>query len=167
MPQDKLRLFIDRVAEVKNAMGFMNEKDHPEVAPSQFELNYSYTDALAAADKVLLYKLICRQVAENMGMTASFIPKPIADINGSGMHTNMSISKGGKNIFFDNKGEHKLSKFAWDFLQNILSNAVEMSLVLNSSVNSYRRLDPNFEAPNQVKVSAKDRGSMIRNPNGK
>lgn len=166
LPQDKLRLFIDKVAETQRSMGFNNEKDHPEVAPSQFELNYSYTDALAAADKVLLYKLVCRQVADKMGMTATFLPKPITGINGSGMHTNISISKNQKNIFFDPKGEHSLSKFAWGFIDKVLGSAPDISLILNSSVNAYRRLDPNFEAPNQIKVSAKDRGSMIRIPIG-
>jgi glutamine synthetase len=85
-------------------MGFENEKDHPEVAPSQFEMNYSYTEALIAADQVQLYKLLCRQVARKMDMTASFLPKPVTGVNGNGMHTNMSIAKGGKNLFWDDKG---------------------------------------------------------------
>ena len=74
-------------------MGFQNEKDHPEVAPSQFEINYGYGEVVAAADQIQLYKLICRQVATKMGMTASFLPKPVVGVNGSGMHTNVSISK--------------------------------------------------------------------------
>jgi glutamine synthetase len=82
-------------------MGFDNEKDHPEVAPSQFEINYSYGDALAAADQIQLYKLICRQVATQRRMTASFLPKPVTGFNRSGMHTNVSISKDGKNLFWD------------------------------------------------------------------
>src|SRR6185295_5580243 len=76
LPGDPLRIFIDRCAEVQRAMGFQNEKDHPEVAPSQFEINYSYADVIAAADHIQLYKLICRQVATSMGLTASFLPKP-------------------------------------------------------------------------------------------
>ena len=75
-------------------MGFENEKDHPEVAPSQFEINYSYGEVVAAADQIQLYKLICRQVATQMGMTASFLPKPVVGVNGSGMHTNVSITQG-------------------------------------------------------------------------
>jgi glutamine synthetase len=105
LPKDKLKLFIDALAEAQRALGFENEKDHPEVAPSQFELNYSYCDALVAADLLQLYKLVARQVAANMGCTACFLPKPIAGINGSGLHTNMSLAKKGKNIFFDAKGE--------------------------------------------------------------
>ena len=97
LPQDRLRRFIDRCAEALRALGFENEKDHPEVAPSTFELNFKYTDVVQASDQILLYKLICRQVAKNMGLTACFLPKPIMKINGSGMHTNMSISKGNKN----------------------------------------------------------------------
>jgi glutamine synthetase len=166
LPQDQLRQFIDRVAEAKRAMGFQNEKDHPEVAPSQFELNYKYSNALNAADTILLYKLVCRQVANSMGMTATFLPKPIAGINGSGMHTNISLNKANKNIFYDKKGEEGLSKEAWSFIDNIMGSANDICLVLNSSVNAYRRLDPNFEAPNQIKVSGKDRGSMIRIPIG-
>jgi len=110
LPGDLLRTFIDTTAEVQRAMGFQNEKDHPEVAPSQFEINYGYGEAVAAADQIQLYKLICREVATKMGLTASFLPKPVVGVNGSGMHTNVSISKGGKNLFWDAKGEEKLSK---------------------------------------------------------
>ena len=102
-------------------MGFQNEKDHPEVAPSQFEINYSYAEVVAAADQIQLYKLICRQVATKMGLTASFLPKPVVGVNGSGMHTNVSITKDGKNLFWDPKGEEKISKFAWEFVDRILT----------------------------------------------
>ncbi len=164
LPKDPLRLFIDKLAEAQRALGFKNEKDHPEVAPSQFELNYSYTDALLAADLLQLYKLLARQIAANMGMTACFLPKPIAGINGSGMHSNISIAKKGKNTFFDAGGEDGISKYAWDFVDRILNNANDLCLILNSSVNAYRRLDPHFEAPNQIKSSAVDRTSMVRIP---
>lgn len=166
LPNDPLKLFIDKLAEAQRSLGFENEKDHPEVAPSQFELNYSYSDALLAADMVQLYKLTARQIAANMGCTASFLPKPIAGINGSGMHTNMSITQKGKNLFYDASGEEKLSKFAWDFVDRILNSANDICLVMNPSVNSYRRLDPHFEAPNQIKSSPVDRTSMIRIPLG-
>jgi len=164
LPLDKLREFIDRAAEAQRAMGFRNEKDHPEVAPSQFEMNFSYTDVLRAADQVQLYKLVCRQVARNMGLTATFLPKPVMGINGSGMHTNFSVAKDGKNIFYDAKGQDGLSKIAWNYISRLLNHAPEICLILNSSVNAYRRLDPHFEAPNQIKVSPIDRGSMIRIP---
>lgn len=166
LPLDKLRAFIDATAEAQRAMGFRNEKDHPEVAPSQFEINFSYTDVVRACDQVLLYKLVCRQIAHTMGMTATFLPKPIHGLNGNGMHTNFSLAKGGKNAFYDKNGQDRLSKLAWDFIDKLLNRASDISLILNSSVNAYRRLDPNYEAPNQIKVSANDRGSMIRIPFG-
>jgi glutamine synthetase len=166
LPGDPLRSFIDTTAEVQRAMGFQNEKDHPEVAPSQFEINYGYGEVVAAADQIQLYKLICRQVARNMGLTASFLPKPVVGVNGSGMHTNVSISEGNKNLFWDPKGEEKLSKLGYEFLDRLLTHGNDLCLILNSSVNAYRRLDPHFEAPNQLKASPVDRGSMIRIPIG-
>jgi glutamine synthetase len=166
LPGDPLRTFIDTSAEVQRAMGFQNEKDHPEVSPSQFEINYSYGEVVAAADTIQLYKLICRQVATKLGMTASFLPKPVVGVNGNGMHTNVSISKNGKNLFWDPKGEEKLSKFGWSFVDRILTHGNDICLMLNASVNAYRRLDPHFEAPNQIKASPTDRGSMVRIPIG-
>jgi glutamine synthetase len=166
LPGDPLRQFIDTAAEVQRAMGFENEKDHPEVAPSQFEINYSYAEVVAAADQIQIYKLICRQVATKMGLTASFLPKPVVGVNGSGMHTNVSISKNGKNMFWDAKGQEKMSPYSWKFVDRILSHGNDICLLLNASVNAYRRLDPHFEAPNQIKASATDRGSMVRIPIG-
>ena len=166
LPGDPLRNFIDTTAEVQRAMGFQNEKDHPEVAPSQFEINYGYGDVVAAADQIQLYKLICRQVANNLGNTASFLPKPVVGVNGSGMHTNVSVSEGKKNLFWDPKGLEKVSSFAWEFVDRILTHGLDICLALNPSVNAYRRLDPHFEAPNQLKASAIDRGSMVRIPLG-
>ena len=166
LPGDPLRSFIDTVAEVQRSMGFQNEKDHPEVAPSQFEINYGYGEVVSAADQIQLYKLVCRQVATRLSMTASFLPKPVVGVNGSGMHTNVSVSKGDKNLFWDPQGDEKLSPFAWEFTDRILTHGNDLCLLLNSSVNSYRRLDPHFEAPNQIKASAVDRGAMIRIPIG-
>ena len=166
LPGDPLRTFIDTTAEVQRAMGFQNEKDHPEVAPSQFEINYGYGEVVGAADQIQLYKLICRQVATKMGLTASFLPKPVVGVNGSGMHTNVSISENGTNLFWDAKGEEKLSSLGWSFVDRILTHGNDICLLLNASVNSYRRLDPHFEAPNQIKASPTDRGSMIRIPIG-
>jgi glutamine synthetase len=166
LPGDPLRLFIDSSAEVQRAMGFANEKDHPEVAPSQFEMNYSYAEATIAADQVMLYKLICRQVANRMDMTASFLPKPVTGVNGNGMHTNVSVGRRDTNMFYDEAGEESLSDFAWDIVDRILANALDLCLILNPSVNAYRRLDPHFEAPNEIKASPIDRGAMVRIPIG-
>jgi len=166
LPGDPLRTFIDTAAEAQRALGFANEKDHPEVAPSQFEMNYGYVEATIGADQVMLYKLICRQVANRLDMTASFLPKPVTGVNGNGMHTNISVGRGDTNLFYDAKGEESLSDFAWQFVDRILTNALDLCLVYNSSVNAYRRLDPHFEAPNQIKASPIDRGSMVRIPIG-
>lgn len=166
LPQDILRKFIDKFAEVQRAMAFENEKDHPEVAPAQFELNFRFTGALDTADQIQLYKLLARQVASTMGLTACFLPKPVQGINGSGMHTNISLSKNGKNIFYDAKGKHQLSEIAHKFATGILYYGQDLCLTINSSVNAYRRLDPAYEAPNEIKMSATDRGSMIRIPIG-
>jgi glutamine synthetase len=166
LPGDPLRTFIDTTAEVQRSMGFQNEKDHPEVAPSQFEINYGYGEVVAAADQIQLYKLICRQVATRMGLTACFLPKPVVGVNGSGMHTNVSISKNGKNLFWDPNGEEKLSKMGWAFVDRILTHGNDLCLLFNASVNAYRRLDPHFEAPNQLNASPVNRGAMIRIPIG-
>ncbi|MHB8647320.1 MAG: glutamine synthetase family protein [Thermomicrobiales bacterium] len=166
LPGDPLRTFIDTAAEAQRALGFANEKDHPEVAPSQFEMNYGYVEATIGADQVMLYKLICRQVANRLDMTASFLPKPVTGVNGNGMHTNISVGRGETNLFFDAAGKESLSEFAWQFVDRILTSALDLCLVYNSSVNAYRRLDPHFEAPNQIKASAIDRGAMVRIPIG-
>lgn len=166
LPGDALRTFIDTAAEVQRAMGFANEKDHPEVAPSQFEMNYSYSEVNIATDQVLLYKLLCRQVAARLDMTASFLPKPVTGVNGNGMHTNLSIAQKGKNLFFDPKGQDSLSKIGWNFIDRILASGQEICLAFNPSVNAYRRLDPHYEAPNQIKASAVNRGAMVRIPIG-
>src|SRR5207249_9678749 len=131
LPGDPLRSFIDTTAEVQRCMAFQNEKDHPEVAPSQFEINYGYGEVVQAADQIQLYKLIYRQVATNMGFTASFLPKPVVGVNGSGMHTNVSVSKDNKNLFWDPKGEEKLSKFGWDFVDRILTHGNDICLLIN------------------------------------
>jgi glutamine synthetase len=166
LPGDTLRLFIDSAAEALRAMGFQNEKDHPEVAPSQFEINYGYSEVVAAADQIQIYKLICRQVATKMGLSACFLPKPVVGVNGTGMHTNVSVSQNGKNLFWDPNGLEKMSPFSWQFVDRILTHGNDLCLLMNASVNAYRRLDPHFEAPNQIKASATDRGSMVRIPIG-
>ena len=123
-------------------------------------------EVVAAADQIQIYKLICRQIATKMGLTACFLPKPIVGVNGSGMHSNVSVMKDNKNLFWDPQGLEKVSAFAWEFVDRILTHGNDLCLIMNSSVNAYRRLDPHFEAPNQLKASAVDRGSMVRIPLG-
>ena len=112
------------------------------------------------------YKLLARQVAKSMGFTACFLPKPVQGLNGTGMHTNISFAKDGVNMFYDKAGEYSMSANSRKFITGILYFGNDLCLVMNSSVNAYRRLDPHFEAPNEIKVSAVDRGSMIRIPIG-
>lgn len=166
LPTAPLKIFIDRFAEAQRALGFENEKDHPEVAPSQFELNYAHTNALIAADQIQLYKLLARQIAAAMGHTASFLPKPRTNINGSGMHLNLSLDRDGKNAFHDPAGRDGISEFGWAMVDRVLASALDVCLILNSSVNAYRRLDPHYEAPNQIRASAVDRAAMVRIPLG-
>lgn len=166
LPNTPLKLFIDHFAEAQRALGFENEKDHPEVAPSQFELNYRCAEALTACDEVQLYKLLARQIAAMNGMTACFLPKPMMKVNGSGMHANISVSQHGRNLMYDASGESQFSEFGWRSVDRILKHAKDLCLVANSSVNSYRRLDPNFEAPNAIRVSSIDRTAIIRLPKG-
>ena len=113
-----------------------------------------------------LYKLLSRQVAARMDMTACFLPKPVTGVNGNGMHTNMSLTRKGKNLFYAKDGKDGLAEPGWEFIQRILASGSVICLLLNSSVNSYRRLDPHFEAPNQIKASAINRGAMVRIPVG-
>ena len=147
LPGDTLRRFIDTSAEVQRALGFANEKDHPEVAPSQFEMNYGYTEAVVGADQVQLYKLIARQVAAQMDLTACFLPKPVAGVNGNGCTPTCRSRRRARTSSTTRRARTGSSSFAWNFINRILANANDICLILNSSVNSYRRLDPHFEAP--------------------
>ena len=146
-------------------MGFQNEKDHPEVAPSQFEIDYGYGEVVAAADQIQLYKLICRQVARNMGLTACFLPKPVVGVNGSGMHTNVSVSANGKNLFWDPRAQ-KLSKLGYEFLDRILTHGNDLCLIFNSSVNAYRRRSALRGAERTQGVGGSTACAMIRIPIG-
>ena len=150
------------LGRAQRALGFGNEKDHPEVAPSQFEMNYAHTEACVAADQVQLYKLVCRQVAQQLDMTASFLPKPVTGVNGSGMHTNLSLARGQVNLFHDARGEEGLSAAGWGFVERILASANDICLILNPSVNVHRRLDPAERRADQA--SPVNRSAMIRIP---
>ena len=122
---------------------------------------------MVGADQVQLYKLIARQVAAQSDLTASFLPKPVAGVNGNGMHTNMSVSRKRQEPLLGREGQGPPLRLGLGASSSrILANANDLCLILNPSVNAYRRLDPHFEAPNQIKVSASDRGSMVRIPFG-
>jgi glutamine synthetase len=145
-------------------MGIGIEYSHHEVAPSQHEIDFRYTDALTMADNVMTYRLVVKEIAFKHSVYASFMPKPLADKNGSGMHVNMSLFRGERNAFFDAKDRLHLSKTAKHFLAGILKHAPELTLVLNQWENSYKRLVPGYEAPVFVTWASRNRSDMVRIP---
>ncbi|MEZ4629440.1 MAG: type I glutamate--ammonia ligase [Deinococcales bacterium] len=146
------------------SMGFEIEAAHHEVAIGQHEIDFKYEDALKTADNISTFKLVIKRIAIKHGLHATFMPKPIAFINGSGMHTHLSLFKGGKNAFYDEKAEYQLSKLAINFIGGLLTNAEGIVAVTNPTVNSYKRLTPGYEAPTNIAWSASNRSAMIRIP---
>ena len=145
-------------------MGIGIEYSHHEAAPSQHEIDFRYTDALTMADNVMTYRLVVKEIAMKHGVYASFMPKPLAWANGSGMHVNMSLFKGERNAFFDPKDRYHLSKTARQFLAGILDRVPELTLVLNQWINSYKRLVPGYEAPVYVTWAQRNRSDLVRIP---
>jgi glutamine synthetase len=145
-------------------MGIGIEYSHHEVAPSQHEIDMRYTDALTMADSVMTYRLVVKQVAINHGVYATFMPKPVFGINGSGMHVHQSLFKGDKNAFFDPKGKYYLSKAARSFVAGLLKYAPEITAVNNQWINSYKRLVPGYEAPVYLSWAKRNRSDLIRVP---
>ncbi len=146
------------------SMGITVEYSHHEVAPSQHEIDLRYADALAMADNVMTYRLAVKQIAQESGVYATFMPKPIYGENGSGMHTHQSLFKGDTNVFFDSKDERNLSKEAKSYIAGILKHAGEITVVLNQWVNSYKRLVPGYEAPVYISWSRRNRSALVRVP---
>jgi len=140
------------------------ECSHHEVAPSQHEIDLKYQEALVMADFTQVYRFIVKQVAMHNEIYATFMPKPIYGINGSGMHCHMSLFEGERNLFFDPKGEYNLSTMARQFTAGILTHVKEITLVLNQWVNSYKRLVPDYEAPVYISWGRRNRSSMVRVP---
>ena len=145
-------------------MGIGIEYSHHEAAPSQHEIDFRYTDALTMADNVMTYRLVVKEIAFKHGVYASFMPKPLPDRNGSGMHVNMSLFRGERNAFFDAKDRLHLSQTAKQFMAGILRRAPELTLVLNQWVNSYKRLVPGYEAPVYVTWAQRNRSDLVRIP---
>ena len=146
------------------SMGIPVEYVHHEVAPSQHEIDLRYSDALTMADNVMTYRLTVKEVAQEFGIYATFMPKPIAGMNGSGMHTHQSLFEGDRNAFFDATDEYHLSKTAKAYIAGILRHAPEITLVTNQWVNSYKRLIPGFEAPVYVCWARRNRSALVRVP---
>ncbi len=148
-------------------MDFEIESSHHEVAKGQHEIDFRYDDALSTADRIVTFKLVVKTIARRHGMHATFMPKPIYDISGSGMHINMSLKKDGVNVFDDPTDKLGLSKIAYNFLAGILKYTPEFSFVINPLVNSYKRLVPGYEAPCYIAWSANNRSLLVRIPSGR
>lgn len=145
-------------------MGFEIEASHHEVAPGQHEIDFKYSDALATADAILTFKLVVKTIAQRHGLHATFIPKPIFGINGSGMHTNVSLFKKGENVFYDESDPLSMSREAYWFIGGLMKNIRALSAITNPIVNSYKRLVPGYEAPVYIAWSARNRSPLIRIP---
>ncbi len=145
-------------------MGFEIEASHHEVAEGQHEIDFKYEDALTAADNILTFRMAVKTISQNYGLHATFMPKPVFGINGSGMHVNMSLFRDGKNTFFDPDGEKQLSKDAYSFIAGVLKHVRGMAAITNPLVNSYKRLVPGYEAPCYLAWSASNRSALIRIP---
>lgn len=145
-------------------MGFEIEASHHECAPGQHEIDFKYADALTTADAILTFKLVVKTIAQKHGLHASFMPKPILGINGSGMHTNISLFKNGENIFYDKSDTLGLSREAYWFIGGVMKHARSFTVLTNPIVNSYKRLVPGYEAPVYIAWAARNRSPLIRIP---
>ncbi len=146
------------------SVGIQVECSHHEVAPSQHEIDLKYADALKMADQAMLYRVIVKEVAQEMGVYATFMPKPLSGQNGSGMHCHQSLFKGSNNAFFAKNGEYHLSETGRQYIAGLLKHVKEFTLVTNQWINSYKRLVPGYEAPVYVSWGQRNRSSLIRIP---
>ncbi|MEH7548896.1 L-glutamine synthetase [Neobacillus bataviensis] len=153
----------DIVLELEE-MGFEIEASHHEVAPGQHEIDFKYADALTACDQIQTFKLVVKTIARKHGLHATFMPKPLFGVNGSGMHMNLSLFKNGENAFYEPTGNLEMSDTARQFIAGILKHAPAFTAVTNPTVNSYKRLVPGYEAPCYVAWSARNRSPLIRIP---
>jgi glutamine synthetase len=163
-PLDVATDYRKRTVFYLESMGIPVEYVHHEVAPSQHEIDLRYTDALSMADNVMTYRLTVKEAAQEFGVYATFMPKPVAGVNGSGMHTHQSLFEGDRNAFFDATDEHHLSKTGKAYIAGILTHAREITLVTNQWVNSYKRLVPGYEAPVYICWARRNRSALVRVP---
>jgi len=145
-------------------LGFEIEAAHHEVGPGQHEIDFKYAEAIATADAIQTFRTVVKRIAMNHGLHATFMPKPVAGIAGSGMHTHLSIFRDGKNAFFDPKATHQLSQTAIHWIGGLLAHAPGMVAITNPTVNSYKRITPGHEAPTNIAWSVSNRSAMIRIP---
>ena len=151
------------IVETLESIGFEVEAHH-EVGDGQQEIDFRFDDALTTADRVQTFKMVVREVARKHGLYATFMAKPVEGQAGNGMHTNMSLFKDGKNVFYDKDGEFHLSDTALYFLNGILEHARAITAIGNPTVNSYKRLIPGFEAPVYISWASKNRSPLVRIP---
>jgi glutamine synthetase len=145
-------------------MGIKVEASHHEVSPSQHEIDLRYTDALRMADQVMTYRIVIKEIAQQHGRYATFMPKPILNVNGSGMHVHQSLFKAEKNAFFDPDDEYHLSEVAKQYVAGLMRHAPEITSLTNQWINSYKRLVPGFEAPVYITWARKNRSALVRVP---
>ncbi|NBB87947.1 MAG: type I glutamate--ammonia ligase [Bacteroidetes bacterium] len=163
-PKDMAQEIRAEIIYALQNMGFEVEASHHEVARGQHEIDFKYADALTTADNIATFRSVVRAIAELHGVHATFMPKPIAGINGSGMHTHISLFKDGTNVFHDDDDEFNLSTTAYQFLGGILAHAPAITAICNPTVNSYKRLVPGYEAPIYVAWSDVNRSALVRKP---
>jgi glutamine synthetase len=163
-PLDVATDFRKRTVGYLESMGIPVEYVHHEVAPSQHEIDLRYTDALSMADNVMTYRLTVKEAAQEFGVYATFMPKPVAGVNGSGMHTHQSLFEGDRNAFFDATDEFHLAKTGKAYIAGILRHARELTLITNQWVNSYKRLVPGYEAPVYICWARRNRSALVRVP---
>ena len=164
-PEDTANDCRREIIETLEQMGYEIEASHHEVAEGQHEINFKYADALTCADNTVTFRWAVKSIAANYGLHATFMPKPIFGINGSGMHTNQSLfNLDGTNAFFDEKGHMQLSPVAYNYIAGILKNARGFAAVTNPLVNSYKRLVPGYEAPVYAAWSGSNRSALVRIP---
>src|SRR5919201_1486800 len=163
-PLDVATDYRKRTVEYLESMGIPVEYVHHEVAPSQHEIDLRYADALTMADSVMTFRSIVKEVAQEEGVYATFMPKPVAGVDGSGMHTHMSLYEDERNVFYDPDDEAKLSKVGRAFVAGLLRHAREICAVTNQWVNSYKRLVPGFEAPVYICWARRNRSALVRVP---
>lgn len=164
LPIDLGEKVREEIVTTLREMGFEVETAHHEVAEGQHEIDFRYSDALRTADNVITFKLVTKTIALKYGLHATFMPKPVFGINGSGMHTHLSLFKNGENIFYDKNGKYELSKEALYFIGGILKHAKGITFIANPTVNSYKRIVPGYEAPVYISWALRNRSALIRIP---
>ena len=164
LPIDLGEKVREEIVTTLKEMGFEIETSHHEVAEGQHEIDFRYSDALRTADNVITFKLVTKTIALKYGLHATFMPKPVFGINGSGMHTHLSLFKGDENIFYDKNGKYELSNEALYFIGGILKHAKGICFIANPLINSYKRIVPGYEAPVYISWALRNRSALIRVP---